>query len=693
MMTAVLSYIMEQVALPLGRNVLVEGAAGGHRQDLIAATDAENRQVFTERPNGTGDFEFVADFVYVPQLRMRLMTVTRGVDIVPSRQEQPVNHAVQTVDRLGVHPQGNAERGPARAQYCFDILLINRRSQERLPDGAHSYSDEWLDHVLPFHQLFAPFFARSGPENVWYHGTPRPGSSLAPPTKVIMIPFTLDRQFLSIADVVDVARGGRPVALGERAVLGMRRSRAIVDQVVTTRATVYGVTTGFGKFADRAIPVASLEELQHNLIRSHSVGVGVPLQEDVVRAMLFLRVASLSQGYSGIRVETVQALVDMLNAGIVPIVPSKGSVGASGDLAPLAHLALVLTGEGEALHRGRRMAGGAALKLCDLEPVHLTAKEGLALINGTQLMNALGVLLEHDAENVLRVADIAGSMSLEAVRGTNRAFDPRVQQIRPHAGQVAVGEHLCQLTADSEIMASHRRDAHRVQDPYSLRCMPQVHGASRDAVAYLAGVMETEVNSVTDNPLIFAEDGQIISCGNFHGQPLAMALDFAGIALAELADISERRIEAMLDPHFSELPPFLTMHGGVDSGFMVSQYTAAALVSENKILAHPASVDSIPTSANQEDHVSMGVTAGHKARTIMDNVELVLAIELLCGAEGIDYRRPLKTSPRLEAVHAVIRAEVPHMDGDRVLYPDIEGVARMVRDGRIRAAGDELEIA
>jgi len=511
--------------------------------------------------------------------------------------------------------------------------------------------------------------------------------------KELMIPLTLDCQFLSIADVVDVARSDRLVALGERAAQGMRRSRAVVDRVVTTRAAVYGVTTGFGKFADRAIPVASLEELQHNLICSHSVGVGVPLAEDVVRAMLLLRVASLSQGYSGIRVETVQALVDMLNAGIVPIVPSKGSVGASGDLAPLAHLALVLTGEGEAVYKGQRMGGGAALKLCDLEPVHLTAKEGLALINGTQLMNALGVLLGHDAENVLRVADIAGALSLEAVRGTDRAFDPRVQQIRPHAGQVIVAEHLRRLTSDSEIMASHRHDTHRVQDPYSLRCMPQVHGASRDAVAYLSGVMETEVNSVTDNPLIFAEDGQIISCGNFHGQPLALALDFAGIALAELADISERRIEAMLDPHFSELPPFLTMHGGVDSGFMVSQYTAAALVSENKILAHPASVDSIPTSANQEDHVSMGVTAGHKARTILENVELVLAIELLCGAEGIDYRRPLKTSPRLEAVHALIRSEIPHMEGDRVLYPDIERVARMVRDGRIRAAGDELKIA
>jgi histidine ammonia-lyase len=329
-------------------------------------------------------------------------------------------------------------------------------------------------------------------------------------------------------------------------------------------------------------------------------------------------------------------------------------------------------------------------KLSQLEPVRLSAKEGLALVNGTQQMTAIGALVTADAENVLEVADIAGALSLEAVRGTNRAFDSRIQDARPHPGQIAAAAHLRELTGHSEIMASHRFDDHRVQDPYSLRCMPQVHGASRDAIAYVRRVIEVEMNSATDNPLVFAEEGDVISGGNFHGQPVALALDFAAIALAEIASISERRIEAMLDPNFSELPPFLTMHAGVASGFMVSQYTAAALVSENKVLAHPASVDSIPTSANQEDHVSMGVTAALKAREILRNVETVLAIELLCAAEGIDYRRPLRSSPRLEAVHALIRSELPRLDRDRPLYPDIACMTLMVRDGRVRQAAREL---
>jgi histidine ammonia-lyase len=321
--------------------------------------------------------------------------------------------------------------------------------------------------------------------------------------------------------------------------------------------------------------------------------------------------------------------------------------------------------------------------------VRLTAKEGLALINGTQLMTALGALLVTDAENVLHVADIAGAMSLDAVRGTNRPFDARLHQVRPHPGQIAAAANLRLLTDDSEIMLSHRHDHHKVQDPYSLRCMPQVHGASRDALTYARGVIEIEINAATDNPLIFPDESDVLSGGNFHGQPVAFALDFAAIALAELASISERRIEAMLDPSFSELPPFLTMHGGVDSGFMVSQYTAAALVSENKVLCHPASVDSIPTSANQEDHVSMGVTAGLKACDVLRNVEMVLAIELLCAAEGIDYRRPLRSSRPLEAVHALIRSEVPHLETDRPLYPDIARVVAMVRDGRVRQAACE----
>jgi histidine ammonia-lyase len=470
----------------------------------------------------------------------------------------------------------------------------------------------------------------------------------------------------------------------------MRASRGVVERAAASHAVVYGVTTGFGKLADRVISPHQLEQLQHNLILSHSVGVGEPLPTEVVRAMMLLRIASLARGYSGVRVETVQRLVDLLNRGISPVIPSRGSVGASGDLAPLAHLALVLLGEGHADVDGRRVSGAEALRHAGLEPLNLAAKEGLALINGTQMMCAIAALLVSDAGNLLDVADIAGAMSLEAIRGTDRAFDGRVHLVRPHAGQIESAGRLCALTKGSQIMHSHRHDGHRVQDPYSFRCMPQVHGASRDAIAYLRGVVETEINSVTDNPLIFCGDDEIISCGNFHGQPVALALDFAAIAIAELANISERRIEAMLDPHMSELPPFLTLRGGVDSGFMVSQYTAASLVSENKILSHPASVDSIPTSANQEDHVSMGATAALKALQVLYNAETVLGIELLCAAEGIDHRRPLTTSEPLERVHSLIRSEIPHLDGDRVLHPDIEQMRRMLHAGHIASAAGEL---
>jgi histidine ammonia-lyase len=503
------------------------------------------------------------------------------------------------------------------------------------------------------------------------------------------VPLAVNCDPLSIDEVVQVACAGRAVTLGPQAVAAMAQSRALVDEVVDEGDVVYGISTGFGRLADRVIPRDLLEQLQRNLVVSHSVGVGPPLDRDVVRAMLLLRIAALARGYSGVRPETVQRLVDLLNSGIVPFVPAKGSVGASGDLAPLAHLALTLIGEGRAFLDGEELPAREVLAQQGLEPYVLTAKEGLALINGTQLMTALGVLLIDAARNILEVADIAGAMSLEAVRGTNRAFDARAAAARPHPGGMATAEHLRRLTEGSEIMASHRHDNHRVQDPYSLRCMPQVHGASRDAFRFITDIFETEINSATDNPLIFTDPDDIVSCGNFHGQPLAMALDLAAIALAELASISERRIEVMLDPNFSELPPFLTMRGGVDSGFMVSQYTAAALVSENKVLAHPASVDSIPTSANQEDHVSMGVTAGLKARDVQRNVEAVLAIEILAAAEGLDYRRPLRSSAALERVHRLVRSEVPHVAEDRAMYPDIEAVTRMVRDGRIRRAADD----
>jgi histidine ammonia-lyase len=493
---------------------------------------------------------------------------------------------------------------------------------------------------------------------------------------------------LAIADVVRVARRGQGVHLGAAAVEAMQRSRSVVERIVAEDRVVYGVTTGFGRFADIIIPADSVELLQRNLIVSHAVGVGPALPPDVVRAMMLLRAVSLSLGYSGIRPAVVQLLVDMLNRGLIPVVPAKGSVGASGDLAPLAHLALAMIGEGVVETVSGRESSREALERAGLAPVVLKAKEGLALINGTQLMCALAALLVADARNLIEVADIAGSLTLEAVRGTNRPFEAKAQAVRPHPGQVAVAAHLQRLTAGSEVMSSHRYDSHRVQDPYSLRCMPQVHGASLDAVNYAAGVVEIEINSATDNPLIFPDENDVLSCGNFHGEPLALALDFLAIALAELANISERRIEAMLDPNFSELPPFLTMHAGVDSGFMVSQYTAAALVSENKVLAHPASVDSIPTSANQEDFVSMGVTAGLKAVEVARNVETVLAIELLCAAEGLDYRRPLRTSAALEAVHALIRSQVPHLESDRLLAPDIASITAMVGDGRLAEAAE-----
>jgi histidine ammonia-lyase len=505
-------------------------------------------------------------------------------------------------------------------------------------------------------------------------------------------PLVIDCAPLSTADVVGVARHGRRVVLGDVAVSAMERSRRLVEDVVSERRVVYGVTTGFGKFADRVIPPDSLKELQRNLIVSHAVGTGSPLEPEVVRAMTMLRVAALARGYSGIRPSTVQTLVDILNAGIIPVIPSKGSVGASGDLAPLAHLSLLLIGEGDVLQDGTRIPATAALRSAGIKPVTLEAKEGLALINGTQLMAALGVLLLDDACNVLDVADVAGAMTLDAMRGTNTAFDARIQKARPHPGQIEVAARLRRLTEGSEIMASHRHDAHKVQDPYSLRCMPQVHGASRDALAYARGVLEIEINAASDNPLIFPADGDIVSGGNFHGQPLAFALDFAAIALAELADISERRIAALLDPSFSELPPFLALNGGVESGFMAAQYTAASLVSENKVLAHPASVDSIPTSANQEDHVSMGVTSGLKAGEVLKNVESVLAIELLCAAAGIDFRRPLRSSPSLEATHALIRSEVAALNGDRSLHRDLEVVTSMVRDRRVRSTADEAAL-
>ncbi len=509
-----------------------------------------------------------------------------------------------------------------------------------------------------------------------------------------MTVFALGQDILNLSSLAQIARNRRSVVISERAMQAMARSRRVVDAAIAggdAAPAVYGVNTGFGALAEVRISSDQLAQLQRNLVRSHAAGVGAPLAVEAVRAMMVLRAAVLATGRSGARPLACETLVALLNAGVHPIIPCRGSVGASGDLAPLAHLALGMMGEGDAEYQGTVMPALAALEKAGIEPLELAAKEGLTLLNGTQHMTAVGGLAVYDALASAAVADIAGAMSLEALKGTVRAFDPRVIAARPHPGQIAVAAVLRQLLADSPIAKSHV-DCGKVQDPYSLRCMPQVHGASRDILAYAQLVLEREAGSSTDNPLVFVDDNddvpdEMISGGNFHGQPVALALDAAAMAVAELANISERRVEQLVNPQLSSgLPPFLAPDSGLNSGFMIAQVAAASLVSENKVLAHPASVDSIPSSAGREDHVSMGATAALKLAMIGDHVRTVLAIELLCAAQGIDLRRPLRTTAALEAVHATIRARVPAMMTDRVLSPDIVAVRGLIDDGSILAA-------
>jgi histidine ammonia-lyase len=493
---------------------------------------------------------------------------------------------------------------------------------------------------------------------------------------------------LTLDDVARVARQHAPVRLGAAARTRVQAARALIERLAQggdEAPAVYGVNTGFGAMAEVRIGERAIRDLQRNLVRSHAAGVGPDFPDEIVRGLMLLRAQVLALGHSGVRAEVIDLLCDMLNRGVHPVVPSRGSVGASGDLAPLAHLALALIGEGEARIDGQTLAGGEALGRAGLRPLQLEAKEGLSLVNGTQAMTSAGALHVFDAEVTCRVADLAGAMSLEALKGTPRAFDPRITHARPHPGQIAVGENLTRLTAGSAIVESHAHCG-KVQDPYSLRCMPQVHGATRDALGYARTVLEREIGSATDNPLVFAADEAIMSGGNFHGQPVAITLDFAGIAVAELANIAERRVEQLVNPHYSGLPAFLVTEGGLNSGFMLAQVTAAALVSENKILAHPASVDSIPSSAGREDHVSMGVHAAEKLGRIVDNVRTVLAVELLCAAQGLDLRLPVQPGPGLRAAHAHIRARVPRLDADRPLYKDIEAMRAMIRDGSLLAA-------
>jgi histidine ammonia-lyase len=502
---------------------------------------------------------------------------------------------------------------------------------------------------------------------------------------------------LTLEDLHRVVHGELDVVLDQAAVERMRASRAVIDELVASDAVVYGVTTGFGDLASKRISAADSSRLQENLLISHAVGVGATHGRHTVRAMLLLRANALARGFSGVRPELVERLLDFLRLNIHPAVPEQGSVGASGDLAPLAHLALPLIGRGRAEVDGEVVDGTAALAKRGLEPLALAAKEGLALLNGTQQMSAIGALALLHAEDLLRTANVAAAMSVEALMGTDVAFSDAYQQTRPHPGQVEVARQVRHLLRDSALIKSHHAGVHKVQDPYSIRCVPQVHGAAWDALAHVRRVLEIEINSVTDNPLVFPAGadidssaaatggGRIVSGGNFHGEPIALALDFMKIAVAEIGSISERRIAQLVDAKSSGLPPFLVKDAGVNSGLMLYQYTAAALVSENKVLAHPASVDSIPTSAGQEDHVSMGPIAARQASAIVRSVEHVIALELLCAAQGIDFRLEdgHEVGAGVAEAHRRLRAKVSHRDDDRDPQPEIAAAFEMVRHGRL----------
>jgi histidine ammonia-lyase len=484
---------------------------------------------------------------------------------------------------------------------------------------------------------------------------------------------------MTLDDLDDIARRRVRVELSPTARRAMSASRKTVERAVAKGERIYGITTGFGRFADVAIPPGRLTELQRNLVRSHAAGVGDALSDGVVRAMMALRANALARGRSGIRVSTVETLLEMLRADVLPLVPEKGSVGASGDLAPLAHLALALIGEGDVRRRGRVVRAARALKDARISPVTLEAKEGLALVNGVQMSVAVGGLALYRAIRLSRVADLAGAATVDAARGSDAAFDARVIAARPHPGAIASARNLVKLLAGSAIRDSHR-GCGKIQDNYALRCMPQVHGAARDAFAHAREVLEREMNSATDNPLVFAGKGDVVSGGNFHGAPVGLVLDYAAIAAADLASISERRIEKLVNPALSDLPAFLVEEGGLHSGLMMTQVTAAALVSESKALAHPASVDSIPTSAAREDHVSMSPIAARKLASIVENLALVLAIELMVAFQAMEFLRPLATSRPLENLRRNFRKVVAPWTADRELAPDL-AAARAFLDG------------
>jgi histidine ammonia-lyase len=499
-------------------------------------------------------------------------------------------------------------------------------------------------------------------------------------------PLKLGLKPLKLEEISEVALEGRKVVLSPSAVKKIHKAHRYLQSRIADGGTMYGVNTGFGLLSNVKIPPEDIESLQYNLLRSHACGVGRFLEDAPVRAMLLLRAANLALGHSGVSLKLVQQILDVLNKGIIPLIPEQGSVGASGDLAPLSHLALVLIGEGRARYKGREMTGAKALSAARIKPIRLGPKEGLALINGTQFMTAIGTLTLLESEHLCNVADMIGAMSVEAMRGTETAFDPEIHSVRPHPGQVLSAKNVKKILTSggmSEISRSHI-GCGKVQDPYSLRCIPQVHGASRDSLKFVREVLEREVNSVTDNPLVFPARKKILSGGNFHGQIVAISMDLLSIAMAEIGSISEQRLEKLVNPAISDLPAFLTEKGGLNSGFMIVQVAAASIVSESKTLCHPASVDSIPTSADKEDHVSMGAWAARKASTVTENTRRVLSMELLAACQGIDLLRPLKSSVTLEKVHRLVRLKVRKLTDDRVFHPDIHAVEATIRSSELR---------
>jgi histidine ammonia-lyase len=494
-----------------------------------------------------------------------------------------------------------------------------------------------------------------------------------------MDPLFIDGETLTIENVHEVAFGRRRVALHPDAAEKMSLARSVIESIVNQDRAVYGVSTGFGKLSEVHIGRDQITPLQHNLVRSHAAGVGEPFGEEEVRALMLLRANVLAKGLSGARPMVAERLCDLLNHHVYPAIPCRGSVGASGDLAPLAHLALVLIGEGEVFSASTKITGREAFEGIGVMPLALEAKEGLALLNGTQATLATGLISWVRAKKLSDMADLAGAMSLEALKGSPVAFDARIHQARPHRGQLQVAERLLRFLRESEIRQSHI-DCERVQDAYSLRCMPQVHGPVRECLEYAGNVAAIEMNSATDNPLVFSDSGEVLSGGNFHGQSLGLAFDFLAVSLSVLANISERRIERLLNPEYGDLPAFLADKPGLNSGFMIAQVAAAALASENKVLSHPASVDSIPTSGNKEDHVPMAMGAALKLKAVVTNLERILAIEFLCAAQGIDYLRPLKAGVTVEAAYQYIRRWISHVSADRVLSTDIERMIGIMND-------------